>query len=384
MVCWIYVLDCSENRVYVGKTERLLRRLNEHWRGNANASNTTAEYEPLALRALYRVADTDDPLVSENEITLMFKKLYGKRHWLVRGGKYIDNFQPHNHAHAYRPTRPLCHCKVPAEVLRKRTDQRPYAFECGRSALTWPVLQEDENEYVEEDFMKCAFKQWIHEPNETFDYNNVRPQCTFDAPSSSIVTPSGAYAFLDEDDDETCKISDTLQKAAQMCNSVDIEHTCTARNCTYRGGCIAHSYGYTRPKGAAPLRYIAKHGDVDAAFLDENDTVIVSFCFSNREDCVHLGEEHHVHIAKTDDVSDVSDEAKCVSFINNHSSFKNLNCELLDGPWGAALPIIEYARHNNMKRCRVCDAAQYKAIQIDGHFRALCKTCAQFGELNSN
>ena len=53
MVNWVYVLECEDDYIYVGQTERLFTRFREHLehRGGAN----TYRHTPLRLIGLYKV-----------------------------------------------------------------------------------------------------------------------------------------------------------------------------------------------------------------------------------------------------------------------------------------------------------------------------------------
>ena len=77
---WVYILRCRceddpqdrrQDRIYIGETERLFRRLKEHITGHygtASGSVTTSNNRPIRLIGLYKVKDegefafSDDPI----------------------------------------------------------------------------------------------------------------------------------------------------------------------------------------------------------------------------------------------------------------------------------------------------------------------------------
>lgn len=158
MVNWIYIIQCENRYIYVGKTIRLYRRMNEHQ--NGGGSITTGRYSPVCLVGLYKVADndsfmhhkksvdrgfydqdiiyswgTDDTqyLSIENHITELLMYLRSKENnpdfmfddgnWeKVRGGKYtrhVEHWEINPTLKMKEETvvdRPCCDCGFPAEV----------------------------------------------------------------------------------------------------------------------------------------------------------------------------------------------------------------------------------------------------------------------------
>lgn len=149
---WVYILRCHceddpqdrrQDRIYIGETERLFRRLKEHKAGHygtASGSVTTSKYLPKRLIGLYKVSDEDmidhgDPINKdmykmgyipkikgwaldvEDKITLQYMKAMGRKWKQVFGGKWHGG-HPRNNNPSKNCTinRPYCKCKVPADI----------------------------------------------------------------------------------------------------------------------------------------------------------------------------------------------------------------------------------------------------------------------------
>jgi hypothetical protein len=149
MVHWVYVLECEEDRIYVGETKKLYSRLNRHVKGCG--AKCTAEFEPLNIIGLYNCSKNisfinyqNDRNYSklmatfnidwenmyknylsnldiENYFTECFMKDYGKDRFKVRGGKYLkllsetDEYTPLNFINNITK-RPRCYCGIPSEI----------------------------------------------------------------------------------------------------------------------------------------------------------------------------------------------------------------------------------------------------------------------------
>ncbi len=181
---WVYVLECEDDYIYVGETNRLFRRFNEHLR-NRGGSNTI-KHKPYKLIGLYKVNENHsflkyrnavksgeynrfilddweqdgDNLLIENHITQRY--LYERREndsygggfewYKVRGGKYtrekLDEIvarykwaseKAGRCFNAVNPVneipndvildRPLCKCSFPSEVKLSKDKTKVY-FVC--------------------------------------------------------------------------------------------------------------------------------------------------------------------------------------------------------------------------------------------------------------
>ena len=137
---WVYVLICEGGFIYVGETERLYRRLNEHCNKQNGASTIKSPIQSLI--ALYKVEGEfklidkkSDPiqhdmyskgylkpsktsaLQLENNITEMCMQSMGPYWKKVFGGKYHDGFRPTlNPSKDCEFNRPFCDCKLPADI----------------------------------------------------------------------------------------------------------------------------------------------------------------------------------------------------------------------------------------------------------------------------
>ena len=79
-MCTIYVLGCLEGKYYVGKTNNITFRLEEHF--NSNGSEWTKIYQPYKVEELYFNCDTYD----EDKYTIKYMAKYGINN--VRGGSF--------------------------------------------------------------------------------------------------------------------------------------------------------------------------------------------------------------------------------------------------------------------------------------------------------
>jgi len=78
----IYILKCENGKFYVGKTNDMKRRYEEHLRGEG--SGFTAKYKPLEIVKLIENADEFD----EDKYVKMYMSQYGINN--VRGGVYLN------------------------------------------------------------------------------------------------------------------------------------------------------------------------------------------------------------------------------------------------------------------------------------------------------
>lgn len=137
---WVYVLKCQGNYIYVGETERLYRRLNEHCNKQNGASTIRSPIE--TLMALYKVEsdcklidkekdpihfdmsskdyltpDKTSALYLENNITKMCMQSMGPQWNKVFGGKYHKGYRPSfNPGKDCKFNRPFCNCRLPADI----------------------------------------------------------------------------------------------------------------------------------------------------------------------------------------------------------------------------------------------------------------------------
>jgi predicted nucleic-acid-binding Zn-ribbon protein len=116
MVHWVYVLECEDDRIYVGETIHSFSRWNQHI--NGSGAKCTEEFRPITIKGLYNLSkniafenyrndNNYNKLVStfnidwnemytntltnlgiENYITECFMNNYDDEWWKVRGGKY--------------------------------------------------------------------------------------------------------------------------------------------------------------------------------------------------------------------------------------------------------------------------------------------------------
>jgi predicted GIY-YIG superfamily endonuclease len=82
----LYVLECSNNKYYIGKTTDVMRRYEEHKSGRGSA--WTSKYKPIKMLLCRPLEGVHD----ENNITKDYMKKYGIEH--VRGGIYTQMVLP--------------------------------------------------------------------------------------------------------------------------------------------------------------------------------------------------------------------------------------------------------------------------------------------------
>lgn len=81
MVC-IYVLQLKQGKYYVGKTNNIHFRVNDHF--NSNGSEWTKKYKPLKVLEIQTNCDNYD----EDKITIQYMDKYGIHN--VRGGSFVS------------------------------------------------------------------------------------------------------------------------------------------------------------------------------------------------------------------------------------------------------------------------------------------------------
>ncbi len=139
---WVYVLSCENDVIYVGETERLFKRLEDHCSGKG--SKITQKNKPLKLLALYKVSDNfeDEEFVNvdtkkmntslEYNIFRLFEAHHGNFTYGASHCKMIDNITYKRNLYNYQSNRPYCSCKMPCEY-KKDTSM----WVCSRSRHGW-------------------------------------------------------------------------------------------------------------------------------------------------------------------------------------------------------------------------------------------------------
>lgn len=231
---WVYVLRCTgekeewtskgvNDKIYVGETMRLYRRLNEHCNKDSG-SCTTHEFYPNMLLALYKVEDDllyinsnensihrkmynegyidklenkDDSRNLENTITEMNMQAMGPKWKNVYGGKYHNGYRPYdNPGEELEFNRPFCNCKIPADI--KKYNGKIY-WRCAKKNI-WDKLYAyivDDLGLRRQDFVEpCKFyKDYCKD--EKFKCENF----IYDYPIRNIKL-TGTCQLLSDSDDE--------------------------------------------------------------------------------------------------------------------------------------------------------------------------------------
>jgi hypothetical protein len=208
MVHWVYILRCTDDervncshdpawlhdKVYVGETERLYRRLREHTENVGSC--TTSEFYPNRLMGLYEASNDylleeggiitydmyktgflsenkTDTRNLENTITEMYMQAMGPKWKNVYGGKYHNGYRPYdNPGKKSEFNRPFCNCKIPADI--KEYKGKVY-WRCSRKNI-WDNLYNyivEELNWRKQDLVKpCNFYKEYTE-GEKFNCKNL-------------------------------------------------------------------------------------------------------------------------------------------------------------------------------------------------------------------
>lgn len=140
MTCtWLYVLgtrDTIENSyIYIGMTFRLIRRLNEHMKGEG--AICTREYNYDTLLGVYKISDEEEhDHEKENKLTHEMMQLKGMLWWKVRGGSSTDVGSYRMKPCFERGRIDTCYCHMPrSEKIRKGDGVKYYC--CPRKDCEW-------------------------------------------------------------------------------------------------------------------------------------------------------------------------------------------------------------------------------------------------------
>jgi predicted GIY-YIG superfamily endonuclease len=139
---WVYVLSQGDNLnfrneyYYVGVTNRLFTRLNEHQTGKG--SLVTNKFKYNILTALYKVEEEEKRRFLEDKITLQLMKI-SDNPWKIRGGSWtnhgitkFDFKQPKALLDVDLPI--LCRCEMPAIKFERNGK---IFFKCSLDYYNW-------------------------------------------------------------------------------------------------------------------------------------------------------------------------------------------------------------------------------------------------------
>ncbi len=161
---WIYVLECEDNRYYVGQTKNLVKRFKRHIDDTqSQGSNCTLYFKPIKVIALYNVTENNKKEINkiENYITNHLRYINNDKWYKVNGGKYLKviydltdeeyiqckkDIETRIRSHPFgfyvdininmvnikdisKPKeldnftieRPICHCNLPSDVINDNT-----------------------------------------------------------------------------------------------------------------------------------------------------------------------------------------------------------------------------------------------------------------------
>lgn len=145
---WCYILELEDNRFYIGETTNISRRLFEHCDSDTYASASTDMFDVLAIIGLYRIDNSINYHVIENDITMShldveneiaenMMLLLRKYWWKARGGKYLKIINNVRNKNIYYENpkihpdyieyngrvehkRPACKCGLPCEIKQSK------------------------------------------------------------------------------------------------------------------------------------------------------------------------------------------------------------------------------------------------------------------------
>ena len=125
----LYVLECANDKYYVGKTKDVIRRFDEHKSGKGSA--WTSKFRPVKILECRAITNDHD----ENNVTKDYMKKYGIEN--VRGGSYAQMALPPDVMSVLRRefggTMDLCYkCNLAGHFATKcpNVEEKSESWEC--------------------------------------------------------------------------------------------------------------------------------------------------------------------------------------------------------------------------------------------------------------
>jgi len=170
---WVYSLECEDGVIYVGQTEQLFTRLNNHYL--SKGAKITKIHRPIRLLGLYKVSDSfhnyktciknlagDHKKLNESLEYLIFR-LFEKHfpNYTVYGASHcrlIDNLIYERQLRPFCSPRPICDCGIPCNW-----DKENFFWVCCKSDIGWiSKYYYNKHEILPENFFpieSCDFKK---------------------------------------------------------------------------------------------------------------------------------------------------------------------------------------------------------------------------------
>ena len=174
---WVYSLECEDNVIYVGETDSIFIRLNQHYL--SKGSKVTKKHRPIRLLGLYKVSDSfrnynqclkklggDNKKLNEKLEYLIFR-LFEKHfpNYTVYGATHcrlIDNLIHERQLRPFCSIRPVCKCGIPCNW-----DKENLFWVCCKSDIEWTSRYYKTYDILPENFFptdSCDFKKSYNIP----------------------------------------------------------------------------------------------------------------------------------------------------------------------------------------------------------------------------
>ena len=174
---WVYSLECEDKVIYVGETDSIFIRLNQHYL--SKGSKVTKKHRPIRLLGLYKVSDSfrnynqclkklggDNKKLNEKLEYLIFR-LFEKHfpNYTVYGASHcrlIDNLIHERQLRPFCPVRPVCKCGIPCNW-----DKENLFWVCCKSDIEWTSRYYKTYDILPENFFptdSCDFKKTYYIP----------------------------------------------------------------------------------------------------------------------------------------------------------------------------------------------------------------------------
>ena len=174
---WVYSLECEDKVIYVGETDSIFIRLNQHYL--SKGSKVTKKHRPIRLLGLYKVSDSfrnynqclkklggDNKKLNEKLEYLIFR-LFEKHfpNYTVYGATHcrlIDNLIHERQLRPFCSIRPVCKCGIPCNW-----DKEHLFWVCCKSDIEWTSRYYKTYDILPENFFptdSCDFKKSYNIP----------------------------------------------------------------------------------------------------------------------------------------------------------------------------------------------------------------------------
>jgi len=260
MVHWVYILECENNRIYVGETTRLFRRFWEHNGGRGGVN--TCMFTPRNIVALYKVQtigrflrynesvkDQLENLVSDEDYAYYRKQdliffdsdregvynhlavenaivhclgMHKPDLWAnIRGGKYIRPNQVFTRPNLPNLLElPLCDCGYPCDI-KKNKEKNCLYFRCAKKNM-WDSFR-DVFDVMDE---PCKFYKEYAEDLK-FRKEIIKDKLAREEHYRKLISHSPWLRYVEEFDGEPCSICNKNDYNAVMYGGI-VKQLCSS------------------------------------------------------------------------------------------------------------------------------------------------------------